>query len=103
MDGKREEEAKDGAADGAKGGNRIITSLGRNILNFYFKNTPVLLLPFIYYFAKEAEADFGKINPAKVIFSMVKKDTQQDLWLDMEIYSWAGSKPFQNSSTSRIE
>lgn len=37
MGGKREEEAKDGAADGAKGGSRIMTSLGTNVLNFYFK------------------------------------------------------------------
>lgn len=67
MGGKREEEAKGRGADGAQGGNRIM-SLGTNILNFYFKNTPVLLLPFIYYFGKEAAADPGKINPAKVIF-----------------------------------
>lgn len=70
MDGKREEEAKDRGADGAKGWNRIMTSLGMNILNFYFKNTPLLLLPFIYYFGKEAEADPGNINPAKVIFPL---------------------------------
>lgn len=68
MGRKREEEAKGRGADGAQGGNRIITSLRMNILNFYFKNPPVLLLPFIYYFGKEAGADPGKINPAKVIF-----------------------------------
>lgn len=44
----------------------------------------MLLLPFIYYFGEEAEADPGKINPAKVIFPWLKKKKKTA----SRIYGW---------------